>query len=237
MLHVDMEKLIIKRPVDVVPREIDSIAVDAMNSIKEYMIDNGDVDDHPEKNHARCAIISPCRHSFVNGEPSVDDKDRINYFPEDTLEFDKYRLRLNYEYGGEELFFIKDISLGEAMSIAATYWQNTFIYKDAKGCREICSKPFISANGDCYEISDVVNEYLVFDEMYFRIDDFARILASKVKTCEIFGSDIGNAYPPKEDYDLYYFSRPWPLNPSIPNYGNLQSYKYLIHQEVKNENR
>ena len=237
MLHVDMEKLIIKRPVDVVPREIDSIAVDAMNSIKEYMIDNGDVDDHPEKNHARCAIISPCRYSFVNGEPSVDDKDRINYFPEDTLEFDKYRLRLNYEYGGEELFFIKDISLGEAMSIAATYWQNTFIYKDAKGCREICSLPFINENGDCYEISDVVRDYMVFDEMFFGIDDFAKLLAAKTKTCEVTGWENDNSYEPKEEFELYFISRPWPMNPSIPHYGNLQSYMYLIHQEVKDESR
>ena len=217
--------------------EPDEYCKQVMDTIVRYMKEDSFYHSHPEHNISQCAFISPCRSSFVNGEPNVEDKRAIEVFQIQESGIYDYRFRILHEFGGEDLFFIPNVSLGEAMSLAAKYKQNTFIYKDERGCREICSLPFAHENGNYYEISDVVGKH-IGDDLYFCSEkELARILAAKTKTCEVFGWERGNTYEPKDEFDLYLIDKPRPLHPAAPDVEPWIQKQYLLYKEIKDENR
>lgn len=223
------------RDFKIVDSKPDGYCEDVVKRLFHYLSDDGFYDDHPEKNHSKCAFISPCRFSYVYGNPNSEDKALIDYFKCNNPY--EYRFRVTYEIGGEEVFFIPDISLGEAMSVAATFEQNTFIYKDKNGCREICSKPFMDTNGNYYEISDIVHKYVMDNEWTMTLSDVARLLVHKTKTCEVEGWKHGNNYEPKDDFELYFIDKIRPLHPVSSGSKPWIQKKYLIYKENKNENR
>ena len=160
--------------------------------------------------YEKCAIISPVTHSYVNEVPGDENREMINTFEKHRGSYDLHRFRFLCEYGGEDVFFIKDISLEDAYNMAKRYNQFTFIYKDVDGCREICVKPFTSANGRTFKMWDTVKNYELFPYGAFSSSDFANIIYQKTKTAEILGMEQGNIYEPKDWYELYYISSPYP---------------------------
>ncbi|MBQ2642887.1 MAG: hypothetical protein IJF94_03705 [Eubacterium sp.] len=212
--------------------EADSESADVIEKVIEYLGDDGFHVQHPDKNYLRCAFISPCHYPYWEGEPSPDDNEYIDYFEYEMIGDDIYRFRLSYGNEGTDIFFVPNISIGEAISLAATYKQHTFIYKDVRGCREVCSKPFYK-DGKLYEISDVVKEILTYDTMLNNAGDVARVLNQKIHNQEINSFENGKVYDDKNEYEFYYISE---VDRTMGS-GERTLYrnKYLLHHESKDE--
>lgn len=186
----------------------------------------------------RCALISPCKFSYVNGRPDVDDKKAIERFEQEILFYPTQRFRLLHDFGGEDIYFIEDISLGEALSLASDFGQNTFIYKDINGLREVCATPFehcfgpnrktVLVHGDEEHFDfETVWEYGIGDEVRTEelyginpVDDLIKEMVKKKKTAEITGEEFGNSYQEKTWYELYLIKDPYPCAkpPAPPQY-------------------
>ena len=198
-----------------------------------------------------CAIISPCKCPYVNGRPEPDDKEAIREFEKKLICYTTNRFRILHEFGGEDLFFIRDISLGESMSLACDFGQYTFIYKDINGCREICSEPFEGYGGSKlkselvygddgehfdldykyeYQIGDVVKDY-----SWYYLDtlrDFAEIIVKKRKAAEIIGREKENRYEPKNWYELYMIRDAYPTSkPPAPIRSYVRSMQLITRRE------
>ena len=211
----------------------------------DFYVDDSEVE--------RCAIISPCKCPYVNGRPEPDDKEAIRAFEKKLLCYTSNRLRFLSEFGGEELFFIRDISLGEAMSLACDFGQYTFIYKDINGCREICSEPFEGYGGSKlkselvygddgehfdlrykyeYQIGDVVNDYSWY--IPSEISEFVEIVRDKIKTAEIIGREKENTYEPKDWYELYMIRGAYPTTkPPAPIRSYVMSMQLIYRREER----
>ena len=225
-----------RREVKIKNSEHNKESAQVVDTIIKYLAEDGFVLNHPDKNYSKCAFISPCMYSFVSGEPDRDNRDYIDYFEHTVYDQDVYRLRILYEQGGEDIYFIPNISLGEAMTLAANYNQYTFIYRDVNGCREICSKPFMDKEGNSYEISDVVREINTYDSHLESEKELSRILVEKQKTCEVDGWEKDNTYEQKNEYEFYYISRPRPRDRFV-RYAPLYRTKFLVYFENRSENR
>ena len=160
--------------------------------------------------YEKCAIISPVIHSYVNEVPGDENREMINAFEKELAHYDLHRFRFLCEYGGEDVFFIKGISLEDAYCVAKKYNQYTFIYKDVDGCREFCAKPLTGADGRTFKLLDIVKHYELYPYGAYNTSDFANMIYQKTKTVEVAGMEKGNSYEPKSWYELYYISPPYP---------------------------
>ena len=169
-------------------------------------------------NYRTCALISPTQHPYVNEVPGDENRELMNKFEKENCQYQMHRFRLLHTYGGEEVYFIKDILPGEAFYIAYSYNQYSFIFKDKDGCREICAIPFKNKHGYMYRNGEVVKNYDQYAYGAYSTRDFANMLLRKTKTVEIDGIEQGNYYEPKTWFDLYYISEAHPeYKPPAPS--------------------
>ena len=68
-----------------------------------------------------------------------------------------------------------------AMELGADYQQKSIIVKDADGCREVCTTPFIDYEGKSHEVGDTVRTFNVKDtDKPLNLDDAKEIMAGRM---------------------------------------------------------
>jgi len=130
-------------------------------------------------NSNQWAIISPYRP--VEELPAGDsNQKRMSQLKSDVrnlnLGFIQFISRWveNGEAFDEEALLIPNISRDKAFELGQKYNQSSIIYKDDKGCNEICTTPF-----ETYSVGQIVRTYNLSGENPLNINDAEEIFSRK----------------------------------------------------------
>ena len=79
----------------------------------------------------------------------------------------------------ERALMVYEISLKKAMELGQYYSQSSIIYKDASKCAEVCTMPFIDADGKKHNAGNVVRTFNAKSSSPLNLDAAKEIFAGR----------------------------------------------------------